>query len=89
MVKAPLKAPLKAKAGTDRKADTAPDQRSEATYIARADGWVAGRRVKAGDTVLLTKEAARYEPVDLLPQTSAGVAEPARLSKSATELGAS
>lgn len=70
MVKAPLKGPLKAKGGTDRKTDAASAQRSEVTYIARADGWVAGRRVTAGDPVLLTKEAARYEPVDLPPAAS-------------------
>lgn len=37
------------------------------TYIADADGWVAGRRVKAGDPVELTAAAAKYEPVTPVP----------------------
>lgn len=41
---------------------------SERTYIARADGWVAGRRVTQGDEISLTPAAARYEPVDPAPQ---------------------
>lgn len=36
-------------------------------YITRADGWVAGRRVRAGETIALTPAAARYEPVDPAP----------------------
>lgn len=35
----------------------------KSTYIAKADGWIGGKRVKAGDTVSLTAAAARYEPV--------------------------
>ena len=33
-------------------------------YIVRSDGWVAGRRVQAGEIVSLTLAQARYEPVD-------------------------
>lgn len=33
-------------------------------YVARADGWVAGRRVRKGDQVMLPPAAAAYEPVD-------------------------
>lgn len=32
-------------------------------YVAIADGWVAGARVKKGATVRLTEEQAKYEPV--------------------------
>ncbi|WP_413874163.1 hypothetical protein [Albidovulum sp.] len=32
-------------------------------YRVIADGWVAGRRARAGETVRLTKAEARYEPV--------------------------
>lgn len=35
------------------------------TYTANADGWIAGVPVKAGDTVQLTKEEAKYENVTL------------------------
>ena len=41
---------------------------SERTYIARADGWIAGRRVTQGEEISLTPDAARYEPVDPAPQ---------------------
>lgn len=36
-------------------------------YLARADGWVAGRRVRKGEAVALTPAAAAYEPVDPAP----------------------
>lgn len=36
------------------------------TYHARADGWVAGRRVEKGQAVELTAAEARYEPVELV-----------------------
>ena len=42
---------------------------TEQTYIARADGWIAGRRVTQGEQISLTPAAARYEPVDPAPQT--------------------
>ena len=45
---------------------------SERSYIARADGWVAGRRVLQGEVIQLTPAAARYEPVDPAPQAKAG-----------------
>lgn len=45
------------------------------TYIARADGWIAGRRVVAGQTVEMTAAQAKYEPVDPLPEPPA---KPAR-----------
>lgn len=47
---------------------------SERSYIARADGWVAGRRVLQGEVIQLTPAAARYEPVDPAPQAKAGKA---------------
>ncbi len=46
------------------------------TYYARADGWIAGQRVKAGDPVKLTARAAAYENV-----TDAQPAKPAAASK--------
>lgn len=84
-----VKSPNKAKPGKASQAEIKADDAGPMTFVVRADGWVAGQRVKAGDTVLLTQEAAKYEPVDLLPPASAEGVEPARLSKSATELGAS
>lgn len=36
-------------------------------YIARADGWVAGQRVTAGERLLMTDAEARFEPVDPAP----------------------
>ena len=47
---------------------------TERTYIARADGWVAGRRVTQGEEISLTPAAARYEPVDPAPQPKPGKA---------------
>ncbi|WP_151720218.1 hypothetical protein [Gemmobacter serpentinus] len=41
---------------------------TEQSYIARAAGWIAGRRVKAGERLTMTPAAARYEPVDMAPQ---------------------
>lgn len=49
----------------------------KSTYIAKADGWVAGQRVKAGDELSLTPGAARYEPVALKQS-----GRPARASRS-------
>ncbi|MWP38071.1 hypothetical protein GQY15_10685 [Rhodobacter sphaeroides] len=37
---------------------------TKTAWRARADGWIAGRRVKAGDEVSLTAVQAKYEPVD-------------------------
>lgn len=34
------------------------------TYTSLIDGWVAGGRVKVGDLIQLTSEAARCEPVE-------------------------
>lgn len=43
------------------------------TYTSLIDGWVAGGRVKVGDLIQLTPEAARCEPVvearDMVPET--------------------
>ena len=55
------------------------------TYIARADGWIAGRRVLQGDEISLTPSAARYEPVDPAPQGKAGKA-PRRVGRAAAPL---
>lgn len=41
------------------------------TYRARADGWVAGRRVQKDDLLQLSPAQARYEPVDLHDPTEA------------------
>jgi allophanate hydrolase subunit 2 len=32
-------------------------------YASQIGGWVAGRRLKAGDTLILTEDQARHEPV--------------------------
>jgi hypothetical protein len=32
-------------------------------FVSTVDGWVAGRRVKAGQSLMLTDAAAQYEPV--------------------------
>jgi len=47
------------------------------TYIAKAAGWIAGQRAKAGDELSLTPAAARYEPVELKQS-----GRPARASRS-------
>lgn len=36
-------------------------------WVARADGWVAGRWVRAGERVRLVPVQAAYEPVDPEP----------------------
>ena len=36
---------------------------TERLYAARIDGWIAGRRMKRGQTLTLTEDAARSEPV--------------------------
>ena len=41
------------------------------TYFARTSGWVAGKRVLAGEPVELTTAQAQYEPVDLAPKEQA------------------
>lgn len=84
-----VKSPIKTKPGKGSLAETKADDAGPMTFVARANGWVAGKRVKAGDTVLLSKAAAKYEPVDPSPPASAEVVESARLSKPVTELGAS
>lgn len=38
--------------------------RTKTAWRARTDGWIAGRRVKAGEEVSLTAAQAKYEPVD-------------------------
>ncbi|AZV77888.1 hypothetical protein EBB79_08255 [Parasedimentitalea marina] len=38
---------------------------SKHEYTVTAAGWVAGQRCKAGDTLSLTKDQARYENVRL------------------------
>ena len=45
------------------------------TYRALADGWIAGRRVKAGEILDLTLAQAKYEPVE--PAADPAPAEPA------------
>lgn len=60
---------------------------SKAVYIARTDGWVAGKRVKRGDEVSLTAAEAKYEPVD--PLTVDAQANRPRLPKPGTEAPAS
>jgi len=39
---------------------------TERLYAARIDGWIAGRRMAAGQTLTLTEDAARNEPVALV-----------------------
>lgn len=39
-------------------------------YRARTDGWINGRRRKAGEIVELTPRAARYENVDPVEDTA-------------------
>lgn len=34
------------------------------TYVARQDGWVAGRYLSEGETIELSARAAKYEAVD-------------------------
>lgn len=51
----------------------------KSTYTAKASGWVAGKRVKAGDELSLTPAAARYEPVE--PKKAA---KPARAPRNDT-----
>lgn len=50
------------------------------TYRARAAGWIAGRRVAAGEEIRLTAAQAKYEPVEpVLAETT----KPARKTKAA------
>lgn len=58
-------------------------------YIAAADGWIAGRPVKAGDMVRLTEREARYEPVQPAAVDGTTVqAEPVRRGKTRPETDA-
>lgn len=43
-------------------------------YVVIAAGWVAGQRRKAGEIVVLSPEAARYEPL-LQPSAPASVTD--------------
>ena len=47
-------------------------------YVARAEGWIAGRRVAAGAVVELTEAQAKYEPVDPAPAPAAAATRPGR-----------
>lgn len=53
-------------------------------WIARADGWVGGRWLRAGERVRLTPGQAAYEPVDpepapdLAPEPEPAPKRPAR-----------
>lgn len=49
---------------------------TKTAWRARADGWIAGRRVKAGEEVSLTAAQAKYEPVD--PVETATAETPSR-----------
>ncbi|WP_456390239.1 hypothetical protein [Profundibacter sp.] len=40
-------------------------------YVVNSDGWVAGYRRKAGETVELTKGQAKYEDVTLKEENAA------------------
>lgn len=53
------------------------------TYRAKAAGWIAGRRVAAGEEIRLTAAQAKYEPVELAGEAAA--AKPARKSKAAAK----
>jgi hypothetical protein len=46
-------------------------------YRVIADGWIAGRRVRADDTVRLTEAEARYEPVVRVAEAAPAGAPPA------------
>ncbi|EGJ20117.1 hypothetical protein RSWS8N_18194 [Cereibacter sphaeroides WS8N] len=48
--------------------------RVKTAWRARADGWIAGRRVKAGEEVSLTAAQAKYEPVDPVEMVAAETA---------------
>lgn len=54
-------------------------------YVARADGWVAGRRVRKGEAVALTPAAAAYEPVDPAPPAAPARAARKRATRRAGE----
>lgn len=53
-------------------------------YVVNGDGWVAGHRRKKGDTVSLTKAAAKYENVTLKSETAAKVEPNAGAKKAGT-----
>jgi len=49
-----------------------------ALYVARRDGWIDGRRVKAGEELRLPAGRARYEPVDPKPASEPAPRPPLR-----------
>ncbi|WP_444667180.1 hypothetical protein [Cereibacter changlensis] len=51
------------------------------TYRAKAAGWIAGKRVAAGEEIRLTAAQAKYEPVELV--VAEATAKPARKAKAA------
>ncbi|TKA96907.1 hypothetical protein FAZ78_09045 [Cereibacter changlensis] len=53
---------------------------SSKTYRARAAGWIAGKRVAAGEEIRMTAAQAKYEPVEL---AVAETTKPARKAKAA------
>ncbi|MEH6775917.1 MAG: hypothetical protein V7668_18480 [Cereibacter changlensis] len=50
------------------------------TYRAKAAGWIAGRRVAAGEEIRLTASQAKYEPVE---PVVAETTKPSRKAKAA------
>ena len=46
-------------------------------YRVIADGWVAGRRVRRGEVILMHPTVARYEPVELVKASAKGPSSPA------------
>ena len=58
------------------------------TYRAKAAGWIAGKRVAAGEEIRLTAAQAKYEPVqEAAPVAKAATtaAKPARKIKGAAK----
>lgn len=47
--------------GASGKKNPLPQALTPRDYVARADGWVGGRRVAKGDTITMTPAQARYE----------------------------
>jgi hypothetical protein len=56
---------------------------SKLEYTVKVAGWVAGQRCKAGDTISLTKDQARYENVQLKTDQNKEPAKPAAPKKAA------
>lgn len=75
MTKSPIKSKsaqtAESKSAQTAEPETVTNKSAKKSYVVRADGWVAGKRVKAGDLIELTVKAAKYEPVD--PAGAAGV----------------